>query len=101
MDNTQSQQRRDDSWERITCYTSVPLGLTLYRLVLGLLENWKASKLSRIENDRLVPSPYFIYLLFKDDERLGRNDIIVRIAGYAGKDDKKLGKLPERISDFP
>ena len=50
---------------------------------------WNASKLSRIEYDRLVPSPYFIYLLFKDDERLGRNDIIVRIAVYAGKDDKK------------
>ena len=29
-------------------------------------------------------------MLFKGDERLGRNDVVEKIAGYAGKDAKKL-----------
>ena len=44
--------------------------------------------------------PVPIYLLFKGDEGLKRNDVIVRIAGYAGKDTEKMGKLPEKSSDF-
>ena len=30
--------------------------------------------------------PVPTYLLFKGDEGLGRNDVIVKIAGYAGKE---------------
>ena len=35
--------------------------------------------------DSFPVPPYFIYLLFKGDERLGRNDAMVKIAVYAGK----------------
>ena len=38
----------------------------------------------RTRSQSLVP----IYLLFKGDEGLRRNDVIVKIAGYAGKDAK-------------
>ena len=39
--------------------------------------------LTFVESDKLVPSPY---LLFKVDKRLGRNYVMVKIAGYAAKD---------------
>ena len=40
------------------------------------------------------------YLLFKGDEKLGRNYVIVKIARYAGKDTEKVGSLHEKSSDL-
>jgi len=46
---------------------------------------------------RLVPSPYSLF--FKGDERLGRND--VKVAGQAGKGERKVGTLPDFRAAFP
>lgn len=35
---------------------------------------------------RLVPSPYLFATQTEGDERLGRNDAMVKVAGYLGKD---------------
>lgn len=42
---------------------------------------------------RLVPSPYLFTTQTEGDERLGRNDAMVKVAGYLGKDeDWRKGK---------
>ena len=43
--------------------------------------------------------PVPTYLFFKGDERLGRND--VKVAGQAGKGERKVGSLPDFRAAFP
>ena len=43
--------------------------------------------------------PVPTYLFFKDDERPGTND--VKVAGQAGKGERKVGTLPDFRAAFP
>ena len=52
-------------------------------------------------NNATIPDSFPVptYLFFKGDERLGRND--VKVAGQAGKGERKVGTLPDFRAAFP
>ena len=66
--------------------------LELFRKIMKTCESFKRNA----EPDSF---PVPTYLFFKGDERPGRND--VKVAGQAGKGERKVGSLPDFRAAFP